>query len=293
MVSINIGVDIGGRHIGIGLVNEEGNIIKKVIIDYDEETFNVQKIFDEINSFISKLKDYDIESIGIGIPGIAIDTYIEYTCNLPLSKVEIKDYIKTNIPIYVSNDANCATIAEYKKIDNEFYSNYAFVTIGTGIGAGIILNGQIYIGTTGSAGEIGHMVIDKDGLPCKCGRRGCFEQYASIGALKRMTNLDSLKEIFYLAERNEVIQGVLNSYLENLSEGLANLINMYDVEMLVIGGSLSEYSNEILHKLKSKIISKIYNKYSYNFEIKTAVLGNDAGILGASLLSQYNIKKEE
>ena len=80
------------------------------------------------------------------------------------------------------------------------------VTFGTGIGSGIIINGLLYNGTTGAAGEIGHMVIDKEGIPCKCGRRGCFEKYASVSALKRMTELDDIKEIFYLSERNEIVQ---------------------------------------------------------------------------------------
>ncbi len=110
----------------------------------------------------------EAESIGIGIPGFATDTFINYTCNLPLDDIEVTDYINTSLPIYISNDANCATIAEYEIIDRKIYSNYILVTIGTGIGSGIILNGALYTGSSGTAGEIGHMVIDKDGILCKC-----------------------------------------------------------------------------------------------------------------------------
>lgn len=271
----------------MGIVDDQGNIIKKEIIDYEREMVQLEDIFDPINSFISENISGEIESIGIGVPGISNDTLINYTCNLPLRDVEIRDYIKTHLPIYVSNDANCATIAEYQVVDGRLFSNYALVTYGTGIGAGIIINGLLYNGTTGAAGEIGHMVIDKEGIPCKCGRRGCYEKYASVSALKRMSELDDIKEIFYLSERNEVIQRVLDYYLENVAEGLANLINMYDVEMLVIGGSLAEYGDKFMPKLKAMVSNKIYNRYTYDLNMKIATLKNDAGIIGAALLDQY------
>ncbi len=287
VIDINIGVDIGGNHVGLGIVNNKGELVKKEIVDYQNENVKTEDIIQPINKFLKENTHYNIESIGIGIPGIATNTHIDYTCNLPLGNIEISDYIDTKIPIHISNDANCAAIAEYEIIDKRLFSNYVFVTIGTGIGAGIIINGGLFQGTTMSAGEIGHMIIEKDGLKCKCGRNGCFEQYASVTALKRMTNLDSLKEIFYLDEINEVVQKVFDEYLENLAEGLANVINLFDPEMLVIGGSLSNYGYKYITKLKSKIAEKIYNKYTYDLNIKTAVLGNDAGILGAALLKNY------
>lgn len=285
MVFINIGIDIGGRHTSIALIHDNQIKVRKDM-HYTLDTFVPEDLFRVINSFIEDYED-EIESIGIGIPGFATDTLINYTCNLPLVDFEVTDYIKTKLPIYISNDANCAAIAEYEIIDRKMFSNYIFVTIGTGIGSGIILNGSLYTGSTGVAGEIGHIVIEKDGLFCKCGRRGCFERYASVSALLERTNLDSLNEVFYLSEKNEKIQRVLDEYIENLAEGLANVINMYDPEMLVLGGGLSEYGDKILHKLKSMILPKIYNKYTYDFNIKFARLKNDAGIIGASKLYEY------
>lgn len=284
---MHLGVDIGGNHVGIAIVDDNGKILQKHICDYKNENVAVEDIFNPINEFISNSKKHSFNTIGIGIPGISSGTYINYTCNLPLDEIDVRDYINTNLPIYLSNDANCAAIAEYEIVDKKFYSNYAFVTVGTGIGSGIILNGELFNGASGSAGEIGHMVIEKDGLLCKCGRRGCFEQYASASALKRMTGLDSLKEIFYLSERNENVQKVVEEYIENLSEGLANFMNLFDFEMLVIGGSLANYSEKFMHKLKSKIISKLYNKCTCELNIKPATLGNDAGLIGASLLYKY------
>lgn len=284
---LQLGIDIGGSHVGIGIVDEKGKIIKKQIVDYNSNDISVENIFEFINEFISKNKQYNFESIGIGIPGISGGTIINYTCNLPFDNIDVTKYVNTDIPIYISNDANCATIAEYEIADKKFYSNYALVTFGTGIGAGIILNGELYKGSTGSAGELGHMVIERNGLHCKCGRRGCFEQYASATALKRMTCLDSLREVFYLSERNESIQKILDEYIENVAEGLTNFMNLYDFEMLVIGGSLANYSNNFMYKLKAKVISKMYNKYTHDLNIKSATLGNDAGIIGASLLHKY------
>ena len=198
MIFINIGIDIGGRHIGMGVVDNQGNIIKKEIVDYENDAIQIRDIFEPINNFIYENSNEEINSIGIGVPGIVTDNVINYTCNLPLNGININDFIKSNLKVLASNDANCAAIAEYQVADKKFYTNYALVTFGTGVGAGIIINNMLYNGTTGSAGEIGHMVIEKDGIPCNCGRKGCFERYASITALKQMTNLDDIKEIFYL-----------------------------------------------------------------------------------------------
>ena len=119
------------------------------------------------------------------------------------------------------------------------------------------------------------------------GRRGCFERYASISALKKMMGEENLEEIFYLADKNSKVQNVLDTYLESLSDGLANVINMYDPEILVLGGGLSEFEEDFLYKLKAKIVAKIYNKKTYDFNIKIAELKNDAGISGASMLEKY------
>ena len=287
MIHINIGVDIGGNHIGMGIITSDGDILRKEIVDYDNDEVTPEIIFDALNNFLEKYNTNKIKSIGIGIPGIATGTHIDYTCNLPLTGIEIREYVKTKLPIYVANDANCAAIAEFHVTDRKFYSHYGLVTIGTGIGAGVILNGSLLEGATGSAAELGHMIIEKDGLKCKCGRRGCFEQYASVTALKRKTNLDSLEEVFYLCDKNEAVQKTFDEYLNDLSEGLANFINLYDLEALVIGGGLSKYSHKYMTKLKALILEKIYNKYTYELNLKPASLGTDAGIKGASFLKDY------
>lgn len=286
MIFINIGIDVGGTHVGMGLVDEDGSILKRNDIFYNELTFDAEEVFEQIDEFIAENEE-EAESVGFGIPGLVTDTLINYTCNLPLENFEITDFVKTKLPIYVSNDSNCATIAEYEIIDRKMFSNYILVTVGTGIGGGIILNEKLYTGTTGTAGEFGHIVIDKDGILCNCGRRGCFEKYASVSALLKNTELENLEEVFFLADRNNNVQKIVDLYIKNLAEGLANIINIYDPEMLVLGGSLTEYEKNFMYKLKSELASLIYNKYTYDINIKVANLKNDAGIIGASILNRY------
>ena len=270
----------------MGLIDDDGKLSYKRIVEINDSNRNEEYIFKSIKSYVDEFAD-KAESVGIGVPGIVHNNQIVYTCNLPLKNVNVSEYIGNKLPLRVGNDALCAALAEYHFVDNKMYSNYALVTIGTGIGAGIILNGNVYNGTTGVAGEIGHMVIDKDGILCSCGRRGCYEKYASISSLLKKTHTESIKEFFYLLDRNPKIAKVFDEYLNNVAEGLANVINMYDLEMLVIGGGIAWFSDKFLHTLKAKIADKILNKYTYDLNIKCAKLGNDAGIIGASLLAQY------
>lgn len=289
VIKINIGVDIGGNHIGIGIVDEQGNLIKKEITDYKNHEVTAEHILNVLNDFLINNNLDGIDFIGIGLPGFAENTFVNYTCNMPLSGVEIRDFVHTDLPIKVCNDANCATLAEYRLGDYEDIKNFGLLTVGTGIGGGVVLNKKLYTGATNCANELGHMVIEKSGIKCKCGRKGCFEQYASVTALKRMMSLESLQEIFYLLEKNLVIQSVFDEYLENLSEGIANFVNLYDLEVVAIGGSLSEYGDKYLNKLEEKIKSKLYNKVNSKFKLRTAKLNNDAGIIGAALLEKEEI----
>lgn len=284
-IFINIGIDIGGRHIGLGIVTNDGKIIHKKSINLCDNNSN-EYIFKSINNYI-KLHSRDIENIGIGVPGIVKDNKIISTCNLSLRDINICEKINTKIPIQLANDAHCAMIAEYTCIDKRKSSNYCLVTVGTGIGAGLILNGKIFTGTNGAAGEVGHMVIERDGLKCNCGRRGCFERYASVAKLLSDSNTQSLREFFYLVEKNDKLKNLFNKYLDDLSEGLANIINIYDIDKLIIGGSLAWFEEKFIDTLRNKIKEKILTKEN-NIEIKAAKLGNNAGIIGASLLAKFN-----
>lgn len=269
----------------MALIDEKGKVYDKEIVNYEDDK-SEKYLLEKINEYVDK-NSYRAKAIGIGIPGIIKDNKITYTCNLSLKDSYFVRKIHTKLPVYLANDALCATLAEYTVVDNCKYDNYALMTIGTGIGAGLIFNKQIYEGRNGYAGEVGHMVIRKNGLQCNCGRRGCFEKYASVSRLLEVSKVESLKEFFHLAETNKYMAQILNDYLEDLSEGIANFIMINDVDMLVIGGSLAWFGDKFYYILREKIAEKLFDRDTRDVRIKFAKLGNDAGLIGAAFLPNW------
>lgn len=267
----------------MALIDENGKIKDKVLVDYEKDKSS-KYIIEQISSYIKKHED-EAKAVGIGVPGIIKNNKIVYTCNLSLEDPYFVRKIHTKLPVYLANDALCATIAEYKLIDNCKYPNYAFITIGTGIGAGLIFNGKVYEGRNGYSGELGHMVIKKDGILCNCGRRGCFEKYASVSRLLEITKTKSLGELFEKLQKDKDLAKVFDNYLDDLSEGLANFIMINDVDMLVIGGSIAWFGNHFYYILRAKIAERLFNRTPSDVKIKFAKLGNDAGLIGASFLA--------
>lgn len=267
------------------MVDETGKVLEKEIVDYQgdkTETFIIQTI----NDYVRRHEE-QAQAIGIGVPGIIKNNKIVYTCNLSLKDSYFVRKLRTKLPVYLANDAVCATLAEYELIDHAKYDSYALLTIGTGIGAGMIIHHQIYEGRNGYAGEVGHMVIRKNGLQCNCGRKGCFERYASVSRLLEMSKTKSLKEFFSRAERNKDVAAVLNDYLEDLAEGIANFLMINDVDMLVIGGSLAWFGDKFYYVLRAKIAAKLFNRDVKEVRMKFAKLGNNAGLIGAALLPNW------
>ena len=191
-----VGVDIGGTNLKAGLVDESGTLLAtqkmKVasIVDREGLAWTVASLVQELAK-AANIPVSDVASVGVGVPG-TVDIRagsIAYTCNLPLRDVPLRKLFHKylNIPLYIENDANCAALAEFHVGAGRESKRFVTITLGTGVGAGIIHNGKIYHGANGMAGEVGHMVIEQNGLPCPCGRHGCWEQYASASALKRFT----------------------------------------------------------------------------------------------------------
>lgn len=267
----------------MALIDEKGKVYNKEIIDYSKDKSS-KHILDNINNFVKKYED-KANSIGIGVPGIIKNNKIVYTCNLSLEDPNFVKKIHTNLPVYLANDALCAMLAEYKIIDNCKYENYALVTIGTGIGAGFVINGKVYEGRNGYSGEVGHMVIKKEGLQCNCGRKGCFEKYASVTRLLSISKKKSLSEFFNRVEKEPLLAKLFDDYLDDLADGLANIIMINDFDMLVIGGSLAWFGCNFYYVLRSKIASRLFNRDEKDVRIKFAKLGNDAGLIGAGILA--------
>ena len=300
---MKIGIDLGGSHIAIGVVNKEGKIVekaektlkgieKKKIKNVIEET-----IVENVKRF---QKEYEITKIGIAIPGTVTNETVIKSVNLGLENYDIVDNLKKNIdlPIQIRNDAKCAALSENTYGCLKGYNRSIFLTLGTGIGGAVIINNKLLDTGDLPGCEIGHMVIEKDGLLCNCGRKGCFEKYASMKAFKNNLRSElgynekvSGKELLAIIKNTKPqeenylkIEKVITEYIENLSIGIANLVNIFEPEAIGIGGSFVYFEEVLLEALRKSLLEKdkLFNPRE-DINIQTAVLGNDAGIIGALL----------
>ena len=240
------------------------------------------------------MEKYKISEIGIAVPGTIHGTEIIKSVNLNVNNYNLVEKIKEEIdlPIKIRNDAKCAAIAECKIGALKEYKRSIFLTLGTGIGGAVIINGKLLDTGNLPVWEFGHMFIKKDGIKCKCGKNGCFEKYASIKALKNnlrealgldeTTRGQELLDMIRKNKDNEIIQKIVDEYIEDLSIGLSNLIDIFEPEAIGIGGSFVYFSDVLLERLKKNIQEK---KYLFNDReeliILPAALGNDAGIIGS------------
>lgn len=292
---MNIGIDIGGSHFAIGLVNNENEIIFKKEHNWtEEEKKNLLKSTEEYSKeYISKILEINnnIEKIGIGFPAAnivdGVVTIYEDTINLPqlLSK-------EFDIPTFLKNDVKCSAVCEKSIGSLKDYDNCLFMTLGTGIGGAYFYKNEMVTPNKYQGFEIGHMIIDKNGEECKCGNKGCFEQCASmrifrekiekIFNIKKVTSY-KLFEIIERKEKEEEVNNIIEEYIQNLSIGLINLINIFEPDAISIGGSFSYYAPIFMDKLKEKV--KQYFKDREIPDILIAKYENDAGIIGASMLA--------
>ena len=257
------------------------------------------------------LRVEDICSVGVGIPG-AVEIrsgMLLYSCNLELRNVPLRRLFREHlkIPLYVENDANCAALGEYFVGAGSNSKRFITLTLGTGIGAGIIHNGKIYHGANGMGGEVGHMLLMYQGRVCACGRRGCWEQYASASALKRLTaealerHPDSIlaqvvaendghisgRSAFIAAREGDPVgQQVCDQYIDYLAAGIVDLVNIFQPDTLAIGGGVSNEADEQLLYPLRRLVE--HNSIPCNRDKQTKIvkaqLGNRAGIIGAAFL---------
>lgn len=296
-----IGIDLGGSHIAIGVVDGKGKILEKVekklkgIITKEVKKVIEDTIIEAVNKF---KEEYKILEVGIAIPGTVTKDVVVKSVNLGLKNYKIIEELKRKIdlPIKIRNDAKCAAIAESTYGSLKQYNRVLFLTLGTGIGGAVIINNKLLDTGDLPGCEIGHMVIQKDGIDCNCGRKGCFEKYASMKAfknnLRKALGYDetfSGKELFAMmknAKKSDkeykIIEKVKKEYIENLGLGIANLVNIFEPEAIGIGGSFVYFGEVLLEDLKKELVSKnlLFNPRK-EINIQTAVLGNEAGIIGA------------
>ncbi|MBR6702766.1 MAG: ROK family protein [Clostridia bacterium] len=310
-----IGVDLGGTNISVGVVNEDLKIVGRGVVRTNAPR-PADQIFDDIAKAIeiaiedAGIKKEEIVSVGVGTPGTVNKTngYIEFANNLNFKQVPAKEMLELllELPVYLDNDANCAALGEAVAGVGKGSKNFVAITLGTGVGSGIIIDGKIINGANYAAGEMGHMVICIDGEHCNCGRRGCWEQYASATALIRQTK-DAMKHhqdsiMWKIVEDNientngrtafdAMRQGdatgkeVVDRYVYYVAVGLVNIINALQPEFICLGGGIANEKETLLEPVRKHVFRERYSHYSsIQTEIVSAELGNDAGIIGAALL---------
>ena len=316
-----VGIDLGGTNIVAGVVDEDYNIIAKAStktncprpdreIANDMAKMAVQAVKN------AKLTLSDIEWIGIGTPGIANSKtgIIEYSNNLGFKDTPMVRYIEEAIgrkdtPVFIENDANAAAYGEFVAGAAKGAKNAVCITLGTGVGGGIIIDGKIYSGSNFAGAEIGHTVIEVDGAQCSCGRKGCFEAYSSATGLIRMSK--EAMEAFPDSIMNKMAQekgkvtartsfdamragdktakDVVDKYIKYLAAGITNTINIFQPDVLCIGGGVCNEGDPLLLPMKELVKKEVYTRDSEkNSDIVIAKLGNDAGIIGAAFLGRAN-----
>lgn len=316
-----VGIDLGGTNIVAGVVDGDYNIIAKAStktncprpekeIAEDMAKMAVQAVEN------AKLTMDDIEWIGIGTPGIANSAtgIVERANNLGFINTPLVKYVeefigRNDTPVYIENDANAAAYGEYVAGAAKGAKNAVCITLGTGVGAGIVIDGKIYAGSNFAGAEIGHTVIEVGGAPCTCGRKGCFEAYSSATGLIRMTkesmaeNPDSIMNKM-AEERGKVTartsfdcmragdkyaKAVVDKYIKYLAAGITNTINTFQPDILCIGGGVCNEGDPLLLPVKAIVEEEDFaNKSEKRTEIVIAKLGNDAGLIGAAFLGRAN-----
>ena len=314
-----IGVDLGGTNIAVGLVDEKYKIVYKQSIPTNAQR-EAEAILADIAALCRRVCEEfgislaEVEAIGVATPGAANSETgtVEYTNNLPFCKLPMAKLLSEQLDgkeVHIENDANAAAWGEAVAGAAKGVKNSVMITLGTGVGGGIVANGTIFSGFNFAGGELGHIVIEHGGVPCTCGRKGCWEAYSSATALIRMTK-EKMEEC-RAAGRSTVLgnhlskdgrvtgrtafdamragdaaaKEVVDTYISYLVTGLANIVNIFQPEVISLGGGVSGEGQSLLDTLVPMVREQSYGAaYLPNTELRIAELKNDAGIIGAAYL---------
>ncbi len=314
-----LGIDLGGTNIVAAVVNEKYEIVSEAKNPtlcprpWEEILDDVAKTAIEAAN-LANLKISDFEFVGIGSPGvISVETgTVIVAVNLGFENVPLTKYLseKLGVPIILENDANAAAFGEYKAGAAKNTTNFVALTIGTGIGSGVVLDGKIYRGNNGIAGELGHSVIKLGGRQCSCGRKGCIDVYASAtglitttkeametnkeslmwqlsaGDIKNVTGITAFKAA---RQKDKTALEVVNSYVEVLAAAITNIINTFQPDTITIAGGISKEGDFLLNPVKSLVEKEsLKNPAKPSPKIEIAQLQDKAGVIGAALLGIQN-----
>ena len=297
-----LGIDIGGTNVKFGVIDENYNILKKYSIPTDAKREADGVSGDIIGKALEIAAEYPIELIGMGCPG-RIDS-AEGICvsagNLPFKNYPLRAIVEdaTGIPTYLGNDARCAVCGELYAGAGRECDNFVMITLGTGVGGGVVINKTPYLGRAGGAGEIGHITVDINGERCKCGQIGCLEHYASVTALVAQTRAAAEKEpdsilgkmcekgvsgrTAFDAKRAGCPVGaeVVDRYIGYVAVGVVNASRMLQPDLVVIGGAISNEGDNLIIPLREKVGPR--------HPVVASELRNDAGLIGAVAMALRN-----
>lgn len=310
-----VGVDLGGTNIAVGVIDKDLNIIGRAKLKTNVPR-PAEEIFSDIATAVltavdnAGVKLEDVLSVGVGTPGSVNKTngMIEFANNLDFNKVPAKQMLEEKIgrPVYLDNDANCAALGEATAGVGKGVSSFVAITLGTGVGSGIVIDGKIIGGVNFAAGEMGHMVIVVNGEQCNCGRKGCWERYASANALTAQTkeamlqnpesimwqvvdgNIEDVsgRTAFDAMRQGDEAAQIVSRYIYYVATGIINIINALQPEIICVGGGIGHEGESLLEPIRRHVEKERYSVYAEKqTEICAAVLGNDAGIIGAALLN--------
>ncbi len=309
-----LGVDLGGTNIAIGIVDKDGRILNKASVhtpsnsDYKDVVAAMIELSKKL-IFDNNLSLSDFEAVGIGCPG-SIDYKkgsVAYSNNLRFDDVPLVEEFQKywNIPVILENDANAAAYGEYV-VNGNNADVFVAITLGTGVGGGVIIDGKIFRGSNGAGAELGHSVLVHNGLPCTCGRKGCWEAYAAATALVKQTKIaiekhpESLmagfakergkvngRTAFDAAKKGDAAaKEVVRQYIEYVADGIVNMVNIFQPNKVVIGGGISNEGEYLLAPIREYVKKYDYNRLFTPVQIDAATLLNDAGIIGAALAAK-------
>lgn len=305
-----IGIDLGGTNIAVGIVDEQYHILAQADVPTGASRPSDEVIADMIRAVeralsAANLTAADCASIGIGSPGNCDSDRgtVVRAYNLGWFNVPICDRLQQHfgIPVRISNDANVAALAETVAGAAAGCKNVVLITLGTGVGGGIIIDGKIYAGMRSAGAEMGHALLVLDGEPCTCGRKGCWEAYASVTALIRqgeraaaehpeslLAKVEKMMgiDVLICADQGDVVaQQVVDRWCEYVAAGLTDIVNTLAPEKILIGGGISKQGERILEPMRRYVASHCFGQQDGAIpEIRCAALGNEAGIIGASAL---------
>lgn len=309
-----IGIDLGGTNIAAGIVDKDGNILAKSSVPtpcMDDYTIIVKAMLKLSKELVEKanITFENILSVGIGCPGSIDDKngVVSYSNNLKMDNAPIVEEFQKywDIPVVLENDANAAAFGEYI-VNGKNAEVFVAITLGTGVGGGVVISGKLFKGFNGAGAELGHSVIMYNGNLCTCGNRGCWETYASATALINQTS-DAMKLhpeslMHKVSKEYGEINGrvafdaaksgdktaleVVQNYANYVAVGLVNVVNTFQPNKIVVGGGVSNEGEYLMNPVREYVKKYDYNKHFEKVQIEAATLKNDAGIIGAALLAK-------